>query len=121
MQTEFDVFNADKCPDELLHVDSNVIMTYRVVKGAGSSLTDRKTHEKDQTLRYKSILELREKNLGPNGNDGSSEAGTENEMENEPDAEIDRDSQTVEPNSQSVDDATARPSTTNHPYVQKAT
>eukprot|EP01038_Epipyxis_sp_PR26KG_P004789 gene4789-6716_t len=48
--------------DELLHVDHGVIMTYRVVHGSGS-YEDMKTHEKTDSLRYRSILQVREKNL----------------------------------------------------------
>lgn len=51
-----------KSADELLHVDKGVVMTYRVVLGAGSK-EDRKTHEESEELRYRSVLEEREKNL----------------------------------------------------------
>ena len=49
--------------DELLHVDHGVIMTYRVIKGEGNIFEQRKTHEADDVLRYKSTLEMRERNL----------------------------------------------------------
>lgn len=71
--------------DQLLHVDHGVIMTYRILKGEGDTYEHNKTHEKVDVLRYRSILELREKKLGigmdteigvdsSNGNDGSEEA-----------------------------------------------
>lgn len=50
------------CPDDMLHVDHGVMMTYRVLKGRGSNEA-LKTHEENRALKYRSILELREKNL----------------------------------------------------------
>ena len=55
--------SALQSKDELLHVDQGIIMTYRVIKGEGNAFEQRKTHETDDVLRYKSTLELRERNL----------------------------------------------------------
>jgi hypothetical protein len=55
---EMQKVGGDNSPDELLHVDSGVVMTYRVIIGAGSK-EHLKTHEELDALRYKSILEAR--------------------------------------------------------------
>lgn len=49
--------------DELLHVDHGVIMTYRLLNGSGNDFDKRKTHEKTDSLRYKSFLKERETNF----------------------------------------------------------
>jgi hypothetical protein len=49
--------------DELLHLDHGVIMTYRILDGIEISRSFTKTREKNDTLRYHSILTIREKNL----------------------------------------------------------
>lgn len=54
-----------KSPDELLHLESGVIMTFRVIVGKGHK--DIKTHEETEVFRYKSILEVRERNLNEIG------------------------------------------------------
>jgi hypothetical protein len=48
--------------DEYYDLKDGIIMTYRVLVGEGLKL-DRKTKEKNDAIRYKSILELREKNM----------------------------------------------------------
>jgi hypothetical protein len=48
--------------DEFLDIGNNVVMTFRVVLGEGQRL-ERKTKEKNDSLRYKSLLEMRGNNL----------------------------------------------------------
>jgi hypothetical protein len=64
--------------DELLHLDQGVIMTYRLLEGKGRPIDERRTHEKTDSLRYRSVLEVREKNLakGPASGAGASEGET---------------------------------------------
>jgi hypothetical protein len=52
----------EKSADEVLHIDTGVVMTYRVIRGKGDPNVN-KTEEDNDDLRYKSILEVREKNL----------------------------------------------------------
>lgn len=59
-------------PDELLHIDHGLVMTYRVVLGAGSK-DEMKTKEQSDVLRNRSILEVREKNIMKNETNGVSE------------------------------------------------
>lgn len=64
--------NKDK--DEILYVDYGMMMTYRLVLGAGDNYDGRKTHEELQTLRYKSILEGHEKSFVEEVNAAAEEA-----------------------------------------------
>ena len=64
--------NKDK--DEILYIDYGMMMTYRLVLGAGDNYEGRKTHEELETLRYKSILEGHEKSFVEEVNAAAEEA-----------------------------------------------
>eukprot|EP00981_Chlorochromonas_danica_P003055 scaffold607_cov160-Ochromonas_danica.AAC.28 len=49
--------------DELFHVDQGVVMTFRILDGAEISRTLTRTKEELDSLRYHSILSIREKSL----------------------------------------------------------
>ena len=63
--------------DEHLPLGHGVVMTYRVVDGAGS-LDPHKTHEEVYALRHRSILELREANIKRVHVEGTSRPGSGN-------------------------------------------
>lgn len=84
--------------DEFLHVDHGVIMTYRLLQGVGDRVENIKTHEKTDSLRYNSILELREKNL--NALSSQNESTSRGDIEESDIAEI---SQALESTAASID------------------
>eukprot|EP01040_Poterioochromonas_malhamensis_P013046 gene13046-14311_t len=51
--------------DELLHIDGGVVMTYRVLDGIEIHHRAIRTKEKTDSLRYHSILSMRDQNLTP--------------------------------------------------------
>lgn len=62
--------------DELLHVDRGVIMSYRLINGLGYEKDKMKTHEKSDALRYRSILEERQKHMASSDGDSSGGDGS---------------------------------------------